>query len=80
MFYAHKSPLSGHLEKLTTLLRLLEMVYWPSIRSDVWKYCKECQLCQKHKASTAKVPGLLQSTPVVKPGYMLGVDIMGPFP
>ncbi len=78
--YAHDNPLSGHLGKMKTLLRLLESVYWPSIRNDVWKYCKECQTCQKYKASTTKAPGQLQSTPVVEPGYMLGVDIMGPFP
>ncbi len=29
---------------------------------------------------TTKAPGQLQSTPVVEPGYMLGVDIMVPFP
>lgn len=34
--YAHDNPLSGHLGKL------LETVYWPSIRADVWRYCKEC--------------------------------------
>jgi len=27
-----------------------------------------------------KTSGLLQSTPIVEPGYMLGVDLMGPFP
>lgn len=27
-----------------------------------------------------KTSGLLQSTPIVEPGFMLGVDLMGPFP
>ncbi|KAL1259570.1 hypothetical protein QQF64_010147 [Cirrhinus molitorella] len=65
---------------MKTLLRLLETVYWPSIRNDVWEYCKQCQTCQTHKASNTKATGLLQNTPVVEPGHMLGVDIMGPFP
>lgn len=78
--YAHDNPLSGHLGKLKTLFRLLEKVYWPSIRADVWKCCKECKTCQKHKPSMTKTSGLLQSTPVVEPEFMLGVDLMGPFP
>ncbi len=78
--YAHDNPLSGHLGRLKTLLRLLEVAYWPSLRADVWKYCKECETCQKYKPSFSKLSGYLQSTPVVEPGYMLGVDLMGPFP
>ncbi|KAI2647680.1 Transposon Ty3-I Gag-Pol polyprotein [Labeo rohita] len=78
--YAHDNPLSGHLGRLKTLLRLLEIAYWPTLRADVWKYCKECQICQKYKPSFSKLSGFLQSTPVVEPGHMLGVDLMGPFP
>ncbi len=78
--YAHDNPLSGHLGKLKTLLRLLETVYWPSIRADTWNHCKNCHTCQRFKPSQKKPSGLLQSTPIVDPGYMLGVDLMGPFP
>lgn len=78
--YAHDNPLSGHLGKLKTLLRLLETVYWPTIRKDLWNYCKECQVCQRYKPTPSKLSGQLQSTPVVEPGFMLGVDLMGPFP
>ncbi len=78
--YAHNNPLSGHLGRLKTLLRLVDICYWPTLRSDVWRYCKECQVCQKHKPSISKLAGHMQSTPVVEPGHMLGVDLMGPFP
>lgn len=79
LHYVHDNPLSGHLGKLKTLLRLLETVYWPSIQGDVWKYCKNCHTCQKFKPSQEKQSGVLQSTQVVEPGYMLGIDLMGPF-
>lgn len=78
--YAHENPLSGHLGQMKTLLRLMEVAYWPSIHADVWKYCNNCQICQKYKPSLSKLSGLLQSTPVVEPGFMFGVDLMGPFP
>lgn len=80
LHYAHDSPISGHLGRLKTLLRLLDMVYWPSVRSDVWKHCKECITCQQYKPSVSKLSGHLQSTPIVEPGYMIVVDLMGPFP
>ncbi len=76
--YAHDNHLSGHLGRMKTLLRLMEVAYWPSMRADVWKYCKFCHICQKYKPNLSKLSGHLQSTPVV--GYMLGVDLMGPFP
>lgn len=78
--YAHNNPLSGHLGRLKTLLRLLVIAYWPTLRADVWKYCKECQICQRYMPSFTKLSGYLQSTPVAEPGHMLGVDLMGPFP
>lgn len=58
----------------------MEVAYWPSLRKDLWKYCKECQTCQKYKPTLSKLSGYLQSTPVIEPGHMLGVDLMGPFP
>lgn len=78
--YAHDNPLSGHLGKFKTLMRLLEFAYWPSIRTDVWQHCRNCQKCQQHKLTNLKPAGALQSVPLVEPGYMLGMDIMGPFP
>ncbi len=74
------NPLSGHLGRMKTLRRLLDNVYWPEIRKDVWSFCTQCKTCQAYKPRISKLSGLLQSIPVVEPGYMLGVDLMGPFP
>ncbi len=78
--FAHDNPLSGHLGRMKTLRRLLNVVYWPEIQQDIWGYCKRCQVCQQYKPRISKLSGTLQSTPVKEPGYMVGIDLMGPFP
>ncbi|KAL1251055.1 hypothetical protein QQF64_018851 [Cirrhinus molitorella] len=78
--YFHNSPLGAHLGRMKTLQRILEVAWWSEVRKDVWKYVKECTVCQKYKPSNTKPYGFLQSTEVEEPGYMLGVDLMGPLP
>ena len=80
LLFAHDNPLSGHLGRMKTLRRLLNVAYWSEIRKDVWTHCKQCHTCQRYKPILTKLSGLLQSTLVTEPGYMLGIDLMGPFP
>lgn len=80
LHFTHSNPLSGHSGRMKTLRRLLDNVYWPEIRKDVWSFCTKCKTCQAFKPRIFKLSGLLQSTPVVESGHMLGVDLMGPFP
>ncbi|KAL7841255.1 hypothetical protein SRHO_G00249460 [Serrasalmus rhombeus] len=78
--YFHDSPLGAHLGRMKTLLRILEVAWWPDIRKDVWQHVKECPVCQKYKPSNTKPSGYLQGTEIKEPGYMHGMDLMGPFP
>ncbi len=80
MHYYHGNPLGGHLGQLKTLLKILEVAWWPSVRRDVWQYIKSCAVCQKYKPSNTKPSRLLQSSQITEPGHMLGIDLMGPFP
>lgn len=57
-----------------TLRKLLEIVYWPTKQQDVWEFCKNCAVYQHIKPHILKFSSLLQTS------YMLGVDLMGPFP
>ncbi|KAL7866093.1 hypothetical protein SRHO_G00113400 [Serrasalmus rhombeus] len=78
--YFHDSPLGAHLGRMKTLLRILEVAWWPDVRKNVWQHVKECPVCQKYKPSNTKPSGYLQGTEIKEPGYMLGMDLMGPFP
>ncbi len=63
-------------DALSRQMWLLDFVYWPSLRTDVWQYCKVCTVCQQYKPPTTKSAGMLQSIPVVEPSYMMGINIL----
>ena len=42
---AHSTPLAGHLGVSKTCSRILSHFYWPGIRSDARKFCRECHVC-----------------------------------
>ena len=57
---AHDAPLSGHLGRDKTYLRLQKIVYWPQMHEEVSVYCKTCEVCQAVKPSRQNKIGLLQ--------------------
>lgn len=48
--------------------------------AETLKSSARCVTCQQLKPQIQKLAGPLHSTPVVEPGSMLGLDLMGPFP
>ncbi|XP_078492084.1 uncharacterized protein LOC144747728 [Ciona intestinalis] len=79
MEIAHDSIMGGHMGVKKTLDRILINFYWPGIRSDVARFCKSCDVCQKTigKGKVAKVP--LQKMPLIDvPFERVAVDLVGP--
>lgn len=47
---AHSVFPAGHGGVKVTLNRCMKMAYWPGIKKDVKKYCKQCQVCSHFKS------------------------------
>lgn len=76
---AHESIMSGHLATSRTTSRILSEFYWPGIQSDVKRFCRSCDICQRtiQKGKVSKYP--LQKMPLIDvPFKRVAVDIVGP--
>ncbi|XP_076859481.1 uncharacterized protein LOC143512733 [Brachyhypopomus gauderio] len=79
---AHEHPLSGHLGIRKTVKRILSHFFWPSLSSDVARFCHSCHTCQLvGKPNQVIPPAPLCPIPVVgEPFERLLVDCVGPLP
>lgn len=79
MKLAHSSILGGHMGTMKTLNRIIAQFYWPGIQTDVTRYCKSCDICQRTlpKGRVSRVP-LMQMPTISVPFKRVAVDIVGP--
>ncbi|KAL4577127.1 hypothetical protein LXL04_013230 [Taraxacum kok-saghyz] len=56
----HESAIGGHSGYYRTYRRLAANIYWPGMIATVQKFVRECEICQRCKASSAAPGGLLQ--------------------
>ncbi|KAD3068716.1 hypothetical protein E3N88_36596 [Mikania micrantha] len=56
----HTTPSGGHSGFYLTYRRLAVNLYWPGMTTAVKKFVRECDVCQRCKASSAVPGGLLQ--------------------
>ena len=47
MGVAHQSITGGHLGPQKTLDRVVGQFYWPGIGTEIARYCKSCDICQR---------------------------------
>ncbi|KAK7880009.1 hypothetical protein WMY93_033328 [Mugilogobius chulae] len=79
MHLAHTVPWAGHLGRHKTFLRVSSRFYWPSMYTDIQKYCATCPTCQKTCPVRKSDRAFLQPLPVIStPFRRIAMDIVGP--
>ena len=74
----HIHVLRGHLAVDKTKEHIMSRFYWPCITSDVEKYCKSCDKCQKN-APKANYRNTLIPLPIIEtPFEQIVMDLVGP--
>ena len=79
MKLAHESVLGGHQGPKKTTDKVLSNFFWPGIHSDILRFCRSCDICQRtiSKGRIFKVP--LGSMPIIDaPFQRIAIDIVGP--
>ncbi|XP_074662740.1 uncharacterized protein LOC141915195 [Tubulanus polymorphus] len=79
MAVAHESPMSGHMAAGRTKDRVREHFYWPGVDSDIIRFCRSCDICQKTfpKGKVPRAP--LCNLPLIgTPFERVAVDLIGP--
>ncbi|XP_064470511.1 uncharacterized protein LOC135384989 [Ornithodoros turicata] len=76
---AHDSPWGGHFSQKKTKQRVKSAFYWPSVATDIKRYCQSCHGCQMFSKarSTDRVP-ITPLTRPEEPFRVLYMDCIGP--
>ena len=79
---AHDLPMSGHLGVRKTYNRVLQHFFWPGLKQDVAKWCKECHTCQLGGKPNQNIPQApLHPIPAFdEPFSHIVIDCVGPLP
>jgi hypothetical protein len=77
----HYSPDAGHPGTYRMLESLKRTFWWPTIKTDVRRYVKGCDMCQKNKAIRRPDHITLNPLPIPdKPWTEISIDMIGPLP
>ena len=77
----HNSPAAGHQGFHRTIKRILPLYYWPSMRTDISTWIRQCDACQRNKTEKQPPYGLLKPLPVAeKPWAYISTDMITGLP
>ena len=63
----HDEPTDGHFGYEKTFENIWEKFYWPRMKTEIFKYCSSCDICQKMKPRNKTPRAPLVSIRVSKP-------------
>ncbi|MEL6803794.1 MAG: DDE-type integrase/transposase/recombinase, partial [Bacteroidota bacterium] len=66
---------AGHLGQRKTILAVESYFYWPSLRSEVKDFVKNCVTCQQVKTDGALKSEFRELPPVTQPLARIGIDV-----
>src|SRR5258708_16812172 len=79
MELGHRSVLSAHLGKQATGDKICSNFFWPGIFSDIVRYTRSCDICQKSTPAGKHMKVPLGKVPIMDvPFKFVSVDIIGP--
>ncbi|CAF1023351.1 unnamed protein product [Rotaria magnacalcarata] len=78
----HDDPMTGaHFSTDRMYYKILNLFWWPGMKSSIQDYVKSCQLCKQFNISRNRKYGHLRSIPQPEgPFALVGIDYCGPLP
>lgn len=78
---AHSSPWGGHSGYYKSIQRVRRDFLWPDLKIDVKEFIRDCDFCQRVKASNIHPHGLLQPLPIpTQPWAHITMNFVGGLP
>ena len=76
---AHDLPIAGHFSHRKTEIKVCKKFWWPGVSSDIRRYCRSCDQCQKTSARGRTRKVAMKSMPIISvPFERVAVDLVGP--
>ena len=76
---SHDLPVSGHFSHRRTEMKICDKFWWPGLSSDVRRYCKSCDSCQRMSARGRTRRVAMVTMPIIStPFERVAIDIVGP--
>src|SRR6267154_647706 len=72
--------LAGHNSHERTYATIRKRYFWPKFYSDIFNYCKSCEVCQKIKNHTHPPKASLGVWPDAEVWERIHIDMLGPLP